>query len=88
LAYELRDSHGEDWPDRGRRLGDKRGRFLTEARDTAERLNRLRHRPLAIRLGLDPILLQKAEVALRDAQRCTQIVDEEIQRFCALIAPS
>jgi hypothetical protein len=88
LANKLRGAQGQDWPGRGRRLRDECGRFLADARDTAERLHRLRHRTLAIRLSLEPILLQETEIALRDAQRCAQIVDEEIQRLCDLIALS
>jgi hypothetical protein len=88
LVYKLRGAHGHDWTRRGRRLGDECGRFLTEARYTAERLHRLRHGPLAIRLSLEPILLHETEIALRDAQRCAQIVDEEIQSLCDLIALS
>jgi len=48
----------------------------------------LRNRALAIRLGLEAILLQKAEIALSDAQRCSQIVDEYVDGFDALIALS
>ena len=60
-------------------------RLVAETCDSAERFHRLCDRASAVGFGLEAILLQKAEISLRDAQWRTQIVDEQVHRLNLLI---
>ena len=42
-------------------------------------------KPKGLGLGLEAVLLQEAEISLRDAQWRTQVVDEQVHRLNLLI---